>query len=120
MCQNVLILVYSTLYLADWNALDFPAGVVPFGKESGKNLEELKGANDPYLKLASKVGFMWLTFRNIHLGFLNVHVSFVDDCSCRGNASRRASCWPTLSGRKSSSRYETAGRAPLNETIRLT
>lgn len=42
-------------YTAIWNTLSFPAGVVPFGKESGKNVEESVESEDPYLQIASKV-----------------------------------------------------------------
>ena len=38
-----------------WNLCDFPAGVVPFGTESGKNISSFNDEGDMFLKIAKKV-----------------------------------------------------------------
>jgi len=48
------ILPVAVCYAMIWNLVDFPAGVVPFGRESGKNLENFDHENDVALKLAVK------------------------------------------------------------------
>jgi hypothetical protein len=38
-----------------WNLCDFPAGVIKFGFESGKNIEKFNDEGDMFLKIAKKV-----------------------------------------------------------------
>jgi len=38
-----------------WNLVSFPAGVVPFGRESGKNFDSYDDEGDVALKMARKV-----------------------------------------------------------------
>ena len=42
-------------YTATWNMLDFPAGVLPFGTESGSKVDEYDDRGDYYFKLAKEV-----------------------------------------------------------------
>ncbi len=42
-------------YSAFWNVVDFPAGIVPFGFETGKKVSLYDDQGDMALKLAKKV-----------------------------------------------------------------
>ena len=53
MCN--FILGASHIYTAVWNLLDFPAGVIPFGQESGTKVDEVKLSNKNLEKLVKEV-----------------------------------------------------------------
>lgn len=38
-----------------WNFVDFPAGVIPFGIETGQNIESYNDEGDAVLRLAKEV-----------------------------------------------------------------
>lgn len=38
-----------------WNFVDFPAGVIPFGVETGQNIDNYNDEGDALLRLAKEV-----------------------------------------------------------------
>ncbi|CAG7649513.1 unnamed protein product, partial [Allacma fusca] len=44
----------GAVYTMTWNVVNFPAGVVRFGKESGKNIDKFDNRGDQGFKLAQK------------------------------------------------------------------
>lgn len=38
-----------------WNFVDFPAGVIPFGVETGRNIDDYNDEGDALLRLAKEV-----------------------------------------------------------------
>ncbi|CAG7832228.1 unnamed protein product, partial [Allacma fusca] len=44
----------SWCYTGFWNVLDFPAGVVPFGKESATKIDSYDDEGDYFVQLAKK------------------------------------------------------------------
>ncbi|KAG4075424.1 hypothetical protein HA402_015077 [Bradysia odoriphaga] len=44
----------ATEYTMIWNFVDFPAGVIPFGTESGQNIDNYKDEGDALLRLAKE------------------------------------------------------------------
>jgi len=48
------MLPQAVVYSIAWNLSDFPAGTVPFGRESGKNIQEFDDEGDVVLKMSKK------------------------------------------------------------------
>ena len=51
----MISLTAAVAYAMIWNLADFPAGVVPFGKESGENIDSYDTEDDNLLILAKNV-----------------------------------------------------------------
>lgn len=56
-----------------WNLVDFPAGVVPFGRESGKNIDAYDDEGDNALKMAKKVSLINLLIKHSTKDFVRLN-----------------------------------------------
>lgn len=52
-----------------YNFVDFPAGVIPFGVESGENIANYNDEGDALLRLAQQVNLIYFTSTTKRLNF---------------------------------------------------
>lgn len=68
-----LFLTAAVCYCCIWNLVDFPAGVIPFGHESGKKIDSYNDQGDMSLREAKKVKYRHLKLRKHILNMLQTN-----------------------------------------------